>query len=80
MPARKLEAYVSAGIKAGGGGHLMEPSAVAETIFTIAERGEKVPLRLPLGAVVWKMAKAKTEGFLGELEALKGISGMGKEL
>ena len=58
----------------------MEPSAVAETIFMIAERGEKVPLRLPLGAVVWKMAKAKAEGFLGELEALKGISGMGKEL
>ncbi|PMD43179.1 NAD(P)-binding protein [Hyaloscypha variabilis F] len=80
MPARKLEAYVNAGIKAGGGEHLMEPSAIAETIFMIAERGEKVPLRLPLGAVVWKMAKAKAEGFLGELEVLKGISGMGKEL
>lgn len=80
MPARKLEAYVNAGIKMGGGGHLMEPSAVAETIFKIAERGGKVPLRQPLGAVAWKMAKAKAEGFLAELESVKGVSAMGKEL
>jgi hypothetical protein len=46
----------------------------------IAARGEKVPLRLPLGATAWKMIKGKVEGLLGELEVVKGISGMGKDL
>jgi hypothetical protein len=80
MPARKLEFYVNSGIKAGGGGLLIEPSALAETLFMIANRGEKVPLRLPLGATAWKMIKGKVEGFLGELDAVKGVSGMGKDL
>jgi hypothetical protein len=75
MPARKLEAYVKMGIKSGAG--MLEPSAVAETIFTIASRGECVPLRLPLGATAWTLAKMKTEGFLGELNAVKEISAMG---
>jgi hypothetical protein len=79
MPARKLEFYVNAGIKAGGGGLLIERSALAETLFMIADRGEKVPLRLPLGATAWKMIKGKVEGFLGELEEVKGISGLGKD-
>jgi len=78
MPSRKLEFYVNMGIKSGGG--MMEPSAVAETLFNIANRGERVPLRLPLGATVWKMAKSKCEGFLGELGAVKAISAMGQEL
>lgn len=78
MPARKLEFYVNMGIKSGVG--LMEPSALAGALYTVASRGERVPLRLPLGAVAWKMAKAKSEGFLGELEAVKGMSGMGAEL
>ncbi|RFU26537.1 hypothetical protein B7463_g9808, partial [Scytalidium lignicola] len=77
MPARKLETYVNKGIKAGVG---MEPAAVAETIFTIASRGERVPLRLPLGAVAWKLTKSKFEGLLGELDAVKEISAMGQEI
>jgi len=80
MPARKLEHYVNMGIKAGGGGGMIEPAAVAETIFGVARRGERVPLRLPLGAVAWKMIKAKFEGALGELEKVKGISVMGKDV
>ena len=64
------------GIKSGVG--MTEPSAVAETIYTIASRGEKVPLRLPLGEVAWKMAKLKFEGLLGELEEVRGVSFMGK--
>ncbi|KAF4625131.1 hypothetical protein G7Y89_g13038 [Cudoniella acicularis] len=78
MPSRKLETYVNKGIKSGVG--MMEPSAVAETIFTIASRGERVPLRLPLGVVAWKMAKAKFEGLLGELDAVKELSAMGQEI
>lgn len=78
MPARKLEKFVNMGIKSGMG--MLEPSAVAEALWQIASRGEKVPLRLPLGATCWKMAKARCEGFLQELDEVKGISGMGQEL
>ncbi|TVY17820.1 putative oxidoreductase [Lachnellula arida] len=79
MPARILEAYVSKGVKAGAAS-LMESSAVAEAIFAIASRGERVPLRLPLGAVAWKMAKASLEGRLGDLDGIKDVSAMGKEI
>ncbi|TVY45596.1 putative oxidoreductase [Lachnellula occidentalis] len=79
MPARILESYVSKGIKAGAAS-LMEPSAVAEAIFAIASRGERIPLRLPLGAVAWKMAKASLEERLGDLDKIKDVSAMGKEI
>ncbi|KUJ10439.1 short-chain dehydrogenase/reductase-like protein SDR [Mollisia scopiformis] len=78
MPSRILEKYVNMGLKSGVG--MIEPSAIAEAIFTIASRGEKVPLRLPLGATAWKMAKAKFEGFLSELDAVKEISVIGKDV
>ncbi|KAG7293413.1 hypothetical protein NEMBOFW57_003463 [Staphylotrichum longicolle] len=78
MPARKLEAYVNMGIKSGKG--MLEPAAVAEAIYTIASRGERVPLRLPLGAVAWKMARAKFEGLVQDLEGVKDVSGMGEQL
>ncbi|KAK3684058.1 hypothetical protein B0T22DRAFT_269200 [Podospora appendiculata] len=78
MPARKLAKYVNQGLKLGVG--LMEPSAVAEAIYGIASRGERVPLRLPLGAVAWKLAQSKFESFLGELDAVKGISAMGEKI
>lgn len=77
MPARILETYVNKGLELGIG---TEPSVVAETIFTIASRGERIPLRIPLGAVAWKMAKSKFESALGDLEAVKEISAMGKEI
>ena len=67
MPSRKLEAYVNKGIKLGAG---IEPSAVAETIFTIASRSERVPLRLPLGVVAWKLAKSKSEGYYRQKQSV----------
>lgn len=76
MPSRKLEKYVNMGIKSGIG--MMEPSAVAETLWNVASRGESVPLRLPLGATCWKMAKARCEGFIQELEVVKGVSTFGE--
>ncbi|KAF9888646.1 hypothetical protein FE257_008404 [Aspergillus nanangensis] len=75
MPARKLEMYVNMGIKSGVG--MMEPAQVAEMLFHIASRGECVPLRLPLGGTSWKMAKAKAEGFLRDLELVKELSTFG---
>jgi len=80
MPSRILESYVNKGIKSGAASGMMEPSAVADTLWTIASRGERIPLRLPLGAVAWKMAKSKFEGVLGELDKVKEISTFGKEI
>jgi hypothetical protein len=77
MPARKLEKYVSAGMKLGVG---MEPSSIAEVLFKIASREERVPLRLPLGAVSWKMSKSKFESLLEDFEAVKEISAMGQQI
>ncbi|CAG7932479.1 unnamed protein product [Penicillium olsonii] len=77
MPARKLEKYVDAGRKLGVG---MEPAALAEVLFMIASRGERVPLRLPLGAVSWKLSKLKFETLLEDFEAVKSISAMGQEI
>ncbi|KAK4167715.1 putative oxidoreductase-like protein 2 [Cladorrhinum sp. PSN259] len=78
MPARILEKYVQMGVKSGVG--MMEPDAVAEAIYSIASRGERVPLRLPLGPTAWKMIKAKHEAALKELESVKEVSSMGKEM
>ena len=80
MPARQLEVFVNKGIKAGAAAGMIEPAALAETLFTIASRGEKVPLRLPLGVTVWKMAKMKFAGALADLDAVKEISAMGREI
>lgn len=66
------------GIQSGVG--MMQPAAVAEALYVVASRGERVPLRLPLGATAWKMGTAKFESLLREFEAVKGLSGMGEQL
>ncbi|OLN81059.1 putative oxidoreductase C162.03-like protein 2 [Colletotrichum chlorophyti] len=76
MPARVLERYVQMGIKSGT---LTEPSAIADAIYNLASRGERVPLRVPLGATAWNMIKMKFETFLGDLENVKEISMMGRK-
>lgn len=73
MPSRILETYVQKGIASGRG--MMEPSAVAESMYHLASRkNEKVPLRVPLGSTAWMMAKMKHETALRELEGLKELS------
>ncbi|KAJ9198554.1 hypothetical protein DTO021D3_6421 [Paecilomyces variotii] len=74
MPSRKLENYVKKGLESGVG--LLEPRDVAEAIFNIANRGERVPLRVPLGKVAWTMAKSKFESLLVELDMVKDLSFM----
>lgn len=59
---------------------MAEPSKIAETLFTVASRGERIPLRLPLGATAWKLAKAKFEGLLSDLDTVKELSAMGQEI
>lgn len=73
MPSRKLEVMVEQGLKAGSA---MEPSKVAESIYHIASRGERVPLRLPLGMIAWSVAKSRFEGLLRDFDAVKDLSAM----
>jgi len=80
MPARALEAYVRKGIKGGASAGMINPSAVAAAIYNVSSRGERVPLRLPLGATAWTLAKLKFERLLGDLDAVKEISAMGQEI
>lgn len=52
----------------------------AETVYKLADRkGEKVPLRQPLGDVTWKMGRERWEGLLKEWDGLKEVAFMGKE-
>jgi hypothetical protein len=74
MPARKLEFYVKKGLESGAG---IEPVAIAEALFKIASRGEKVPLRLPLGSTALTLIKMKLEAQLRELETFKELSTIG---
>lgn len=53
------------------------PELVAQTIYGIATRGAKVPLRLPLGSDCWGLARSKFAGLVDELDALKEQSFMG---
>ncbi|KAK0118587.1 hypothetical protein ONS95_007472 [Cadophora gregata] len=80
MPARKLEHYVEMGINAGAAAGMIEPEKLAETLYTVASRGQNIPLRLPLGLTTWRMARAKFEGFIKELDDLKELSAMGKKV
>lgn len=71
MPSRRLEAYVRKGLKSGAG---IEPVAIAEALFKVASRDEKVPLHLPLGSTALTLIKSKLERRLEGLEAVKELS------
>jgi len=71
MPARQLETFVKKGLEAGVG---FEPSAVANVLYKVASRNEKVPLRLPLSATAVKLITAKLQGQLQDLETVSELS------
>ncbi|KAL4914782.1 hypothetical protein BDW62DRAFT_219864 [Aspergillus aurantiobrunneus] len=71
MPARQLEAFVRQGLASGVG---FEPSAVAQVLYQVASRNDRVPLRLPLSATAVKLITAKLQGQLQELEAVSALS------
>nr|P0CU82.1 RecName: Full=Oxidoreductase calM; AltName: Full=Calbistrin biosynthesis cluster protein N [Penicillium decumbens] len=71
MPARQLETFVKKGLEAGVG---FEPSAVANVLYKVASRNEKVPLRLPLSATAVKLITAKLQVQLQDLETVSELS------
>ncbi|KAK2598929.1 hypothetical protein QQS21_005607 [Conoideocrella luteorostrata] len=74
MPARKLEAIVSQALKSGAG---IEPVAIAEALFKVATRGDKVPLHLALGDVALHLTKKKFETRLQNLETYRELGAIG---
>ncbi|KAI9375068.1 hypothetical protein BJX61DRAFT_531919 [Aspergillus egyptiacus] len=73
MPARQLEAFVKKGLEAGVG---FEPSAVADALYKVACRNEKIPLRLPLSVTAIKLITAKLQGQLQDLETHGKLSAL----
>jgi hypothetical protein len=71
MPARKLEHLVKGALKTGAG---IEPIAIAKALFEVANREQKVPLHLPLGATAVHLIKMKLSSRLKELEDVKELS------
>ena len=72
MPARMLQRYVDAGLKQGVG---MEPEDVARVLYEVAEKGEKVPLHLPLSMNAFGLIKGAFEGRVSALNDVKEVSG-----
>ena len=51
-----------------------EPNAVAATMYQIVSRGEKIPIRVPLGTDAWSMIMADIENVRKDLEGMKELS------
>lgn len=71
MPARKLEFFVKKGLESGVG---IQPIAVAKVLYHVANRNEKIPLRLPLSSTAIKLMTMTFQERLQNLEAVKELS------
>jgi len=50
------------------------PDAVASAMHEIVARGQRIPIRVPLGPDAWGMLKVEVEQISKELDELKGLS------
>lgn len=71
MPARQLAAWVKKATAGGGG---VPASAVADVLYLVASRNEKVPLWLPLTSTAYQLIKMKSQARLDNLEAVKELT------
>ena len=53
-----------------------EPEAVAAAMYRVVSRGERIPIRVPLGQDAWNMIRADVDGAKNELEEIKEVSFM----
>ncbi|PYH92635.1 NAD(P)-binding protein [Aspergillus ellipticus CBS 707.79] len=67
MPSRVLDAYVEKGLQSSVE---VKPAAVADTLYLVASRNEKIPLRLPLSVAAVHLTIAKLQGQLKDLESV----------
>lgn len=71
MPSRKLEVFVNKGLSMGMG---LEPAMVAKAMYDVASRGEKVPLRLPLGSTAVNMMRMALQEKLKALDEAESFA------
>ncbi|KAI1435426.1 NAD(P)-binding protein [Xylaria sp. CBS 124048] len=76
MPARKLMGWVKKGLASGVG---TPPSAVAEVLYLVASRNERVPLWLPLTSNAAGIMKMKLQARLDNLEEVENLTGIDKK-
>ncbi|GAW24383.1 hypothetical protein ANO14919_139670 [Xylariales sp. No.14919] len=76
MPGRQLAAWVKKGLAAGAG---VPPSAVAEVLYLVASRNDKVPLWLPLTSTAGQLIKMKLQARLENLEEVKELTPIDKK-
>lgn len=75
MPSRKLEAFVKQGIQAGVG---VEPIQIAQVLFQVASRNDKIPFHLPLSTTAITLIRAKLQERLKNLEAVEELGAIDK--
>ena len=51
-----------------------EPSAIAAAIYVVVSRGQRIPIRVPLGSDSWGMIAKDLEDTKKDLDELKDIS------
>lgn len=51
-----------------------EPDAIATTIYLLVSRGQRIPIRVPLGADAYGMITMDLEGIKRDLDEFKNIS------
>ncbi|PWY92198.1 NAD(P)-binding protein [Aspergillus heteromorphus CBS 117.55] len=73
MPARQLGAFHRKSIEAGAGA---QPEEIARVLYTVASRGEKIPLHLPLSETAVRFIGMKLKGRLEGLEEVTDLSGL----
>ena len=71
MPGRQLAAWVKKGVAAGV---RVPASAVADVLYLVASRGQKVPLWLPLTNQAGGLIRAKMQQRLDNLEETKDLT------
>ncbi|KAI0438852.1 NAD(P)-binding protein [Xylaria telfairii] len=76
MPARRLAAWVKKGVAAGAG---VPPSAVAEVLYRVVSRNDRIPLWLPLNSTAAQLIKMKLEARLENLETVKDLTPIDKK-
>ncbi|KAI0102734.1 short-chain dehydrogenase [Nemania sp. FL0031] len=57
-----------------GRAHWAEPSALAVAIFQVVSRGQRIPIRVPLGSDAWGMILRDIESVKKDLDDVKDIS------
>ncbi|KAF3017063.1 hypothetical protein E8E14_005431 [Neopestalotiopsis sp. 37M] len=77
MPARQLAAWVKKGIASGAGG--VPASAIADVLYLVASRDDKVPLWLPLTSTAYQLIKMKSQARLDNLEAVRDVTSIDKK-